>query len=241
MDGLERSRRDLVIANRILAGEGVIDASGHVSLRHPDRPDRYLISHSRSPELVESGDIVELTLDGHPLEDKRPLLAERFIHGAIYEARPDVQAVIHSHAETTLPFGITHTKLQAVIHVASDIGFEVPVWDIAEQFGNHTDLLVTNIEQGRDLARCLGENQLVVMRGHGFTAASRSLILAVRMAVYLPRNARVLLAALRLGKGKIKPLSRGEIEVRMESDPNAPPARRSWDYWATKAGCAHLL
>src|SRR5579862_6850831 len=136
MNEMDQARRDLVIANRILAREDVVDAYGHVSMRHPQDPGRYLLSWSRSPELVEEDDIIEFTLDGKPVkEDGRPPYLERFIHGAIYEARPEVQAVIHSHAEDTLPYGITKTKLVPVIHSGSIIGTDVPVWDIAQQFG----------------------------------------------------------------------------------------------------------
>jgi ribulose-5-phosphate 4-epimerase/fuculose-1-phosphate aldolase len=168
--------QDLVIANRILAKEEVVDAYGHVSVRHPDNPTHFLIARSVAPELVTTEDIVELDLDGQPVRDeKRTLYLERFIHAAIFEARPDVTAVVHAHAEDTLAFGVADaTKLRPVIHSGSFIGTEVPVWDIAENFGD-TNLLVSNMEQGRDLAKC---------RGHGFASAGRTLIEVVRMSVF---------------------------------------------------------
>lgn len=241
---LERAIRDVVVANRILANEGVIDAYGHVSLRHPLNPERYLIAWSRSPEFVDPTDIVEYTLDGKPATgDRRPPYRERFIHGAIYEARPEVQAVVHAHAEDTLPFGITTVPLRPVIHSGSFIGAQVPVWDIADKFGDQTDLLVSNMAQGRDLAQCLGKNTVALMRGHGFAAAGRSLIDAVRLSVYLPRNARAQMAALRLGE--VKYLSAGEIAARSAAgsyyNPNTPETWRAWEYWARRAGCADLL
>jgi ribulose-5-phosphate 4-epimerase/fuculose-1-phosphate aldolase len=204
----------LVIANRILANEGVVDAYGHVSMRHPRHPERYLLAWSRSPELVERADIMEFTLDGHPVrDDSRALYLERFIHGAIYEARPDMHAVVHAHAEDVLPFCITTTPLRPVIHSGSFMGAHVPVWDIADHFGEHTNLLVTNMAQGRELARCLGSNSVALMRGHGFAAAAQSLIEVVRMSVYVPRNARALMATMRLG-GEVKSLSHCEIAAR---------------------------
>ncbi len=241
MDDLKQALRDLVIANRILAREDVVDAYGHVSMRHPQDPGRYLLSWSRSPELVEEDDIIEFTLDGKPVkEDGRPPYLERFIHGAIYEARPEVQAVIHSHAEDTLPYGITKTKLVPVIHSGSIIGTDVPVWDIAQQFGTSTNLLVRNMEQGRDLAKCLGGNRLALMRGHGFAAAGRSLMDAVRIGVYAPKNARVHMAALRLGDPQ--PLHAGEIGARTDLfNPNTAEMWRAWEYWARRAGVAGLL
>src|SRR5882762_797965 len=177
MSTIDTLIQDLVIANRILAKEDVVDAYGHVSVRHPDNPKRFFISRSLAPELIEKGDIVELDLAGQPLKDeKRSLYLERFIHAAIYEMRPEVNAVVHAHAEDILPFGIAKaTPLKPVIHSGSFIGMEVPVWDIRDKFGD-TNLLVTNMPQGLDLARTLGGNNVALMRGHGFVAAARSLI-----------------------------------------------------------------
>jgi ribulose-5-phosphate 4-epimerase/fuculose-1-phosphate aldolase len=237
----ERLITELVIANRILANEDVVDAYGHVSVRHPDEPGRYLLSYSRSPALVERSDIMEFDLEGKPLKDDgRPLYLERFIHGAIYEARPDVLAVVHAHAEDVLPFGITSVPLRPVIHSGAFIGAEVPVWDIAERFGDRTNLLVTNMAQGRDLAQRLASHNVALMRGHGFAAAARSLIDVVRMSVYLPRNARVQFRAMQLGE--LKALSKGEIEARTSGyKPQSPETQRAWQYWAARAGCAQLL
>ena len=234
--------RDLVIANRILAKEEVVDAYGHVSIRHPDNPNRFLIARSVAPDLVGIEDIVELGLDGQPVRDeKRTLYLERFIHAAIFAARPDIMAVVHAHAEDTLAFGVADaTKLRPVIHSGAFIGAEVPVWDIADNFGE-TNLLVTNQAQGRDLAKCLGGNNVALMRGHGFASAARSLIEVVRLSVYLPRNARILRQAKQLG-GPIKYLSQGEIDARHRGySPYSPETWRAWEYWANKAGCGHLL
>jgi len=234
--------QDLVIANRILAREEVVDAYGHVSIRHPDNPKQFFIARSLAPDLVERSDIVELGLDGQPVRDEtRALYLERFIHAAIYEARPDVQAVVHAHAEDILPFGIAQaTPLRPVIHSGSFIGAHVPVWDIADKFGD-TDLLVRNMDHGRDLARCLGGNKVALMRGHGFASAGRSLIEVVRLSVYLPRNARALMRATQLG-GEIKYLSEGEIAARNAGySPYSTETWRAWEYWANKAGCGHLV
>jgi ribulose-5-phosphate 4-epimerase/fuculose-1-phosphate aldolase len=242
MNDLDFHIDQLVIANRILANEGVVDAYGHVSIRHPQHPERYLLAYSRSPELVERADIMEFTLDGNPVNaDGRALYLERFIHGAIYEARADIHAVVHAHAEDVLPFTITATPLRPVIHSGSFMGAHVPVWDIADTFGDQTNLLVRNMAQGRDLARCLGGNNVALMRGHGFAAAARSLIEVVRMSVYVPRNARALIAAMRLG-GEVKSLSEGEIAARAAGyQPYSVETWRAWEYWANRAGCGHLL
>jgi len=240
MTDLERLLADLVIANRILSRENVVDAYGHISVRHPHNPARYLLARSLSPERVVQADIMEFDLDGTPVGgDTRQPYLERFIHGAVYEARPEAVAVVHAHAEDVLPFGITSAPLRPVIHSGSFMGEQVPVWDIRERFGD-TNLLVTNMAQGRDLTKTLSTHSVALMRGHGFVAAARSLIEVVRMSVYVPRNARVQMAAMQLGA--VKPLSRGEIEARNAGyKPHSPETRRAWEYWAIRAGCRELL
>ena len=239
MSDLDQALRDLVIANRVLANEGVVDAYGHVSVRHPRNPDRYFMSCSRSPELVTAKDIMQFHLDGTAIGgDARLPYVERHIHGAIYERRPEINAAVHSHAEDVLPFGIVTTPLQPVIHSGGFMGHRAPIWDIRDKFGD-TNLLVTNMEQGRDLASALGPERVALMRGHGFAAAGLSLADVVRLAVYLPKNARVLLNALRLGA--FKPLSAGEIEKRIAISPSGMETARAWEYWATRAGCASLM
>ena len=242
MANIDTLIKDLVIANRILAKEDVVDAYGHISLRNPDNPKSFFISRSLAPELIEKDDIVELGLDGQPVrEETRALYLERFIHAAIFEARPDIHAVVHAHAEDTLPFGVAPaTPLRPVIHSGSFIGPNVPVWDIADKFGA-TNVLVTNMAQGRDLATCLGKSSVALMRGHGFASAARSLIEVVRISVYLPRNARALMRAKQLG-GEIKYLAQGEIDARNRGySPYSAETWRAWEYWANKAGCGHML
>ena len=243
MANLDTLIQDLVIANRILAREDVVDAYGHISVRHPDNPKRFFISRSLAPELIEKGDIVELGLDGQPVKDeKRSLYLERFIHAAIFELHPEVTSVVHAHAEDILPFGIAKaTPLRPVIHSGSFIGMDVPVWDIRDKFGD-TNVLVTNMDQGRDLAKCIGSRGgVALMRGHGFASAARSIIEVVRMSVYLPRNARALMRAKMLG-GEITYLSQGEIDARNAGySPYSSETWRAWEYWANKAGCGHML
>jgi ribulose-5-phosphate 4-epimerase/fuculose-1-phosphate aldolase len=242
MTAVEQAINDLVIANRILAKEDVVDAYGHVSIRNPENPKHFFLSRSVAPELVTRDDIIELDLECQPVGgDKRSLYLERFIHGAILEARPELNSVVHAHAEDTLPFGIaTATPLRPVIHSGSFIGENVPVWDIRDHFGD-TNLLVSNMVQGRDLAGALGGNNVALMSAHGFAAGARSLIEVVRISVYLARNARTILRAKQLG-GEIRYLSEGEIAARNRGyTPYSTETWRAWEYWATKAGCGHML
>ena len=225
---------DLVAANRILAHQNVVDAYGHVSMRQPGEPGRYLLARSISPALVEAKDIVEYRLDGTSVIDEAPApYLERHIHGAVYEKRPDVHAVVHSHASSVLPFTLTETPLLPVIHVASDMGSSVPRWDIRDLFGD-TNMLVVNLDQGRSMAESLGPNRVVLMRGHGFTATGRSLIEVVKISVYMPINAQVLMEASRMGT--VRALTEGEIAIRSTVAPDSAQMRRAWEYWCHQAG-----
>jgi ribulose-5-phosphate 4-epimerase/fuculose-1-phosphate aldolase len=225
---------DLVAANRILAHEGVFDALGHVSVRHPLNDQHFFLSQSKSPELVTADDIMEFELNGETAgSDPRPPYYERFIHAAVYASRPDVLSVVHSHANSVLPFSVSSIPLRPIMHSASEIGAFVPVWDIRKDFGD-TNLLVSNISQGRSLAGTLGSAKVVLMRGHGFTAAAGSIQQAVMVAIYLPQNAQALMDAMRLG-GDTTYLSEGEIALRADPNPESPGMRRLWEYLAHRA------
>jgi ribulose-5-phosphate 4-epimerase/fuculose-1-phosphate aldolase len=237
MGNLDSLIEDLVAANRILAAEGIVDAFGHVSARHPDHPGRFLLSRARSPELVEPGDIMEFTLEGVATAavPAKPYL-ERFIHAGLYQLRPDVQSVVHSHSHGPIPFGLTGEKLRPVVHSCATLGGEVPVWDAETSFGD-TDLLVSNISMGLDLARAVGAGNCVLMRGHGSTVAGKSIREAVYTAVYLEVNAELQWKAGFLGKPKF--LSAGEIEKANSRLGQARPGEgfnRSWEYWCRRAG-----
>jgi HCOMODA/2-hydroxy-3-carboxy-muconic semialdehyde decarboxylase len=235
MSLLTRAIKDLVIANRILADLGLVDAFGDISARHPADPTRFLLARACSPSSVVVDEIIEFTLDGTPLSNAESLIPnERFIHAAIYDARPDVKAVLHASPEDLLPFGITKTPLRPVIASVGDMGLHVPVWDIAEKFGDATDLQVSTREQGRDLARCLGPNRVALLRGQGFVATGRTLNDVVRVSAYIPRIAATPF-------GFPIGLSPGEVEARLALDPESNAMRRGWEYWARQAGCGELL
>lgn len=230
--------RDIVIANRILAHEGVADAFGHVSARNPGKPEQYFISRSRSPSLVTAADIMEFHLTGDSIsKDDRKPYAERHIHGAIYEARPDVQAVIHNHAHEIIPFTVTKTPLRPLVHTTGVIGAHVPVWDIADRFGD-TSLLVTNMDQARDMAHALGDARVVLMRGHGCTVTGASVREVTLAAVYTHVNAKLQLQAMPLGN--VTYLSPGEIEKTPEALIGPLAMERAWDYYAARAGADQL-
>jgi ribulose-5-phosphate 4-epimerase/fuculose-1-phosphate aldolase len=229
--------RDLVTANHILAREAVVDALGHVSVRHPDRPDRFFLSCSRSPELVKPEDIMEFDLDCNPIDQRgRPMYFERPIHGAIYQLRPEVQSVVHNHAYETIPFGLTKKPLQACVHPACGIGAHVPIWDSRASFGD-TDLLITNMDRGIDMARGMGSNNSVLLRGHGCVVVGNSLKVAVLNAVYFKINASLILNSMMLG-GEITYLSPGEIDLTKRLVYSDNSVQRMWDYWSHRCGDA---
>jgi HCOMODA/2-hydroxy-3-carboxy-muconic semialdehyde decarboxylase len=240
MSNPSRAIKDLVIANRILAMLGIVDAFGDISARRPDKPGHFLLARSVSPAAVVVDDIIEFGADGAAVRaDNRELPRERFIHAAIYEARSDVKAVLHAAPEDLMPFGITQTPLRAVLGSVGDMGLKVPVWDIAKKFGDATDLEVSTLEQGRDLARTLGKSRVALMRGSGFVSVGRTLNDVVRMSAYVPRNGRAITEATPFGK--IKTISKGEVEARLAIDPESNAMRRGWEYWARQAGCGALL
>lgn len=230
---------ELALASRMLAHEGVLDAFGHVSLRHPRDPAKFLLSRSRSPQLIEPADILEFTLDAEPVRPPSdPLFAERVIHGCIYQARRDVIAVCHHHAAAVMPFCVAGMPIVPVFHLGAAIGQTVPFWDQQEEFGD-TNLLVAKPEEGRSLARALGANAAVLMRHHGATVVGGDLRELVSRSIFMCQNAVYQLQAQQLGK--VSPLSHGE--TRLAGSLNALPnvVGRTWEYWSQRLAEAGRL
>lgn len=226
-------REELVAANRILGHEGILDAFGHVSMRHPENPERFLLSRARAPELIEGEDILEFDLLGEPtVGDGPPMYIERYIHAAIYAARPEVGSVCHNHTPSILPFSVSTTPLRAVIHSGRFLGTEVPVWDLAREFPGEWSPLVRNLEYGRSLAACLGGRSIALMRGHGSVLVSHDAHEIVNRCITMDRNARVQEIAVRLGD--YKPLQ--DVECQASSEPVAPTENRAWEYFCRRAG-----
>ncbi|MGH7248390.1 MAG: class II aldolase/adducin family protein [Pseudomonadota bacterium] len=233
MSRLDFVLEELVTANHILASEGVVDSFGHVSVRHPDNPQHYLLSRARAPERIERDDIVEYNLDCTAIDERgRAPYLERFIHGAIYEARADVHAVVHNHSPSVIPFGVTNKKLKPLLHLCASIGHEVPIWDSHDMFGD-TTLLVSDMEMGRDLARSLGARPTTLMRGHGATVVGRSIRHAVFVSVYLEVGAKLQMQAMAMGE--IKFLSPGEVDMIVKRVDDYT-LNRAWENWARSAG-----
>lgn len=232
LNGITALIEELALANRILAHEGVLDAFGHVSVRHPTDPGRYLLSRSRSPLLIEPDDILEYTLDSEPVRPPKALLyAERVIHGCIYRARSDVMAVCHHHAPAIMPFCVAGKPIVPVFHLGAAIGHDVPFWDQYDEFGD-TNLLVVKPEEGRSLALALGQNSVVLMNRHGATVVGKSLKELVARSIFMCQNADYQLRALALGKPDV--LHRGEIKLAgtLSAMPNV--VTRTWEYWSMR-------
>jgi ribulose-5-phosphate 4-epimerase/fuculose-1-phosphate aldolase len=224
---------DLVAANRILVNEGVLDAYGHVSLRHPANPDRYLMGRNLAPALVTAADIVEYDLDSEPVGAPAGFghFFERFIHGEIYRARPDVNAVVHSHSPAVIPFSVTGRPLRPLYHMSSFLYPGVPVFEIRDT-GGMTDMLIGSRELGRALANTLGDNNVTLMRGHGNVVVASTLPMVVFRAVYTEVNARLQAQALALG-GPVNFLAPEEGEKAMRVLENIH--LRAWEIWKRTA------
>ncbi|MET3920802.1 class II aldolase/adducin family protein [Arthrobacter sp. UYEF20] len=221
---------DLVDANHILFDQGVLDAFGHVSTRVADRPDRFLLSRNLAPALVSEDDILEFNLDGETL-DPRPVYLERFIHGEIYKARPDVLAIVHSHSPAVVPFSVVDTPLRAVMHMAGFLAKPTPVFEIRDVIGDASDLLIRTAESGHALATSLAQSPVLLMRGHGSVAVGTSLKDAVYRAIYTEINAKTQADALRLGSCTYLTEEEGQATVStMRSQ-----IERAWGIWRAGA------
>jgi len=235
--GLAALIDDLVVANRILYHQGVLDGFGHVSIRHPTTPGHFLMARAIAPGRVARDDILEFDADGKPVSpDGPPVYAERFIHSEIYRARPDVNAVVHSHSPTVIPFSVTQVPLRPVATTASFLSPKVPVFDLRRVAGM-TNLLVDDAARGKALAETLGTQPVALMRGHGDVVVGPNVRRAVSRAIYTEVNARLLLQAITLG-GPIEFIAPGEAAL-MESARDAAReghgANRTWDMWKDEA------
>lgn len=224
---------DLVIANKILYQQGVVDGFGHVSVRHDRDPDRFVMARSVAPFLVTADDLIEYTLDGQPVNlEGRDQYSERFIHAEIYRMRPDVQAIVHNHSPNVVPFGVSSVPLQPVYHMAPFIADGVPVFDLRTDFGM-TDMLINNPERGRALALTLGNHAAVLIRGHGAAVVGPALPFAVGRSIYLEMNAKIQLQAMSLG-GSVTYLDPAEGQAMLDAGENRG-YERPWQMWKSQA------
>jgi ribulose-5-phosphate 4-epimerase/fuculose-1-phosphate aldolase len=234
---LLEARRELALANRIVANEGVIDAFGHVSMRHPDNPKRYLLSRSRAPELVTPDDFIEYDLDSQPTRDPGVgQYSERVIHGEIYKARPEVNSVCHHHCPAFMPLLANGTDYMPIFHLGAVGGIRPPFWDQRDEFGD-TNMLVIKPEEGASLTRALGKHWMVLMMRHGVTVAGTSVRDCVFRSVYSARNAAYQVMALTIGS-EIATLSPGEAMLAGQISSKTTGLMRSWEYWSMRVAKA---
>ena len=225
---------DLVAANRILSDQGVVDGFGHVSARHEANAMRFLLARSMAPGLVTANDIMEYDLDGNAIDPRgRVLYVERFIHSEIYKAHPEVEAIVHSHSPSIIPFGATAVPLRPIYHMSSFLGAGAPVFEIREAGGPATDMLIRSPELGAALAHRLGNSALVLMRGHGNVVVGDSLPQVVFRAIYTEVNAKLQAEALRLGQGQVEFLNAEEAANATET--NNKVLGRPWELWKRQA------
>ena len=218
--------QDVVLANHILANEGVLDAYGHVSVRDSRNPNHFLLASHMAAGTVTAADIVDYDLDSNPVRPNAPAgYTERFIHGEIYRARPDVMAIIHCHAPELIPFGVTGVALRPIYHMAGFLGEGVPTFEIRNA-GGVTDMLIRNSALGKALAQTLGKKPAALMRGHGAVVVADSLHVVVGRAYYMNLNARLQGQAIQLG-GPVTYLEPEEAAKAAGQD----GFERAWDYW----------
>jgi len=237
---LNEMLRELALANRVAANEGVVDTFGHVSMRHPDKHDRYFLSRSSAPDMVTPEGLIEYDLDSRPVRDRGlPQYSERVIHGEIYKARPDVMSVCHHHSPAFMPLIIVGADYVPVFHLGSVGGIKPPYWDQHDEFGD-TNLLVVKPEEGASLARALGGHQMVLMRRHGVTVVGGNVRECVYRAIQTCRNAEFQVRAMAIG-GPIAPLSRGETARCGEIVGKTTGVTRSWDSWERRVAKAEPM
>ena len=224
---------NLVVANHILFDQGVVDAFGHISVRHDSRPDRFLLARNMAPGQVTADDIVEFTLDGEAVNaNGRRVYLERFIHGEIYRRRPDVMSVVHSHSHAIVPLStVKGHRMKAIFHMAGFVGQGAPVFEVREAGGDATDLLISSNHLGRALAEKFDGHDIVLMRGHGSTVVANSIPLAVYRAVYAELNARYIVQASALGE--VEYLTEGESRACLASVEGQ--VQRPWNLWVEQA------
>jgi ribulose-5-phosphate 4-epimerase/fuculose-1-phosphate aldolase len=224
--------QDLVVANRVLTDLNVIDGFGHVSMRHPTDPNRYLMGRSVAPALVTADDIMEYDLDSNPVDAKgRASFLERFIHGEIYKARPDVKAVVHTHSPGIIPFSVSSTPLRPVFHLGAFLFPDVPVFEIRDSAGM-SNMLVSNTQLGKALASTLGDRSVALMRGHGSVVVAATIPMAVFRAHYSNVNAQLQSQALALG-GSVSYLLGEESQKTLAVIDQIHG--RAWDLWKRAA------
>lgn len=222
----------LVVANRILYGRGVVDGFGHVSARHDNSPGHFLLARNLAPGLVRRDDVMVFDLDGAALDGAgRRVYLERFIHGEIYRARPDVQAIVHSHSPSVIPFGVTQYPLRPVFHAGGFLGAGAAQFEIREVAAD-TDMLISTGALGAALARALGSRSAVLMRGHGSTVVGVSLEQVVYRAIYTEVNAKLQIQAISLGEVTYL----NEQEAANAASANDTQLARNWELWQREIG-----
>ena len=205
-------RERLVDAGRVLALEGQGDyVAGHVSVRLPDRPDRFLMKPAGiGLEEMRPDNIITIDTEGRRVDGTMPRHNEVYIHSEVMRARPDVNAVVHTHPIHAVAFSSLGKPLLAVGNDASWFVGHLPI------FSETTDLIVDQ-PRGAAVARCLGPNAALILRNHGIVTAAASIEEAVWVALKLEKACRMQLIA----------ESAGGPKLVVEGDDLAKKAKRS--------------
>jgi HCOMODA/2-hydroxy-3-carboxy-muconic semialdehyde decarboxylase len=223
---------ELVTANHILYNQGILDAYGHVAVRDPDDPQRFLLARHMAPGIVTADDIITFDFDCNVIEGSRARpYTERWIYSAVFAARPDVNGIVHTHSHSLVPYGTTRTPLKPLWAPAAFLGFGVAQFDTRDIAGD-TDLMIRDAALGRALAAALGDRPVVLMRGHGGTVVGKSLREAVYRAIYIEANAKIDTAARGFENEPIY-MSEGEARLSQAHHDTDPSYRRVWEFWSS--------
>ena len=240
--GVERTRnipeteqeaiQQLVMANRILSNEGILDALGHVSVRNPKNANTFFQARSVSPFEVTPEDILEIDLNGDVVtQTAAKPYGERIIHGAILRFRSEMDAVFHGHFAAVIPFSVTDTPIRPVTHVGSFLYQGVPIYDDYEP---GEGMLIRTKDEGERIAKHLGQHRVHLLRGHGCNIVAENLPRLVASAIYLRDNATIQWQTLLSGK-EAKYLSPEEAKAAMEIALfGSSPIDRMWRYWVAR-------
>lgn len=221
-------RSDLAIANQILFDHDLNDGYGHVSVRHDRDATRFVMMRDLAPGIVDADDVIEFDLDGEPIPGREGSCKERFIHGEIYKARPDVAAVVHTHAVEMILFSVLRERLRPIYQMSAFLGAGAPVFEIRD-LPDRGDLLISTAQRGRALAHVLGDDALVLMRGHGASVVGASLQEAMYRTIYAAQNARLQSDAARFGEATFL----DDVEIAHIDNSNS--YKKAWHFWKERA------
>lgn len=221
---------DTATAYRMLVNENVLDGFGHISVRAPGRPERFFMPRAMPPSLVQVDDFLELDVaTSQPVDPRgRRVNGERYLHGEIFKARADVNAIVHAHSYSAIPLTLAGIAMQPVFVQAGFMPLVVPTFELRDVRGDGKGLQITDPARGAALARVLGPHPVALLRGHGVVVAGATIVQATVYSIYTEINAKLQMQALQMGS-RIVPLDAPEL-----FEPNGFDTNRPWQHYKSR-------